>query len=190
VSAGEKTVGTLGSAREAVGGLLRTLDASRRRVASAQRRQSRNAPGQAGLGALCLAGQNEGGGMTLLPSSSRRPQALPVAGWIHHVAYHDEEWGVPNTRPRALREALARHPDRSVWITILRKRDNFSPRLRQLRAGEDPPYSEAGWKLMQNAGIVRNRMKIEGTILSARLARGDGKGPLRGCCGLVTASRR
>ncbi len=88
-----------------------------------------------------------------------------------YVAYHDEEWGVPEYDDRALFEKLILDGFQAglSWITILRKRDNF----RKAFDGFDPQkiarYTPRKVeKLMQDAGIVRNRAKIEGTIVSAR----------------------
>src|SRR6476661_876424 len=88
-----------------------------------------------------------------------------------YVAYHDTDWGVPEFDDRALFEKLLLDGFQAglSWITILRKRDNF-------RAAFDgfvpekivrypPKKIEA---LMQDAGIVRNRSKIEGAVKSAR----------------------
>ncbi len=87
-----------------------------------------------------------------------------------YVAYHDDEWGVPEYDDRALYEKLVLDGFQAglSWITILRKRDNF----RRAFDGFDPAkiarYRPAKVeKLMQDAGIVRNRLKIEGAVLSA-----------------------
>ena len=88
-----------------------------------------------------------------------------------YVAYHDNEWGKPERDGRALFEKLVLDGFQAglSWITILRKRnafrdafDNFDP---QRIASFDHRRVE---KLMRNDGIVRNRAKIEGAILSAR----------------------
>jgi DNA-3-methyladenine glycosylase I len=88
-----------------------------------------------------------------------------------YVAYHDEEWGAPERDSRALYEKLILDGFQAglSWITILRKRDAF----RKAFDGFDPHriarYSPAKVeRLMGDAGIVRNRAKIEGAILSAR----------------------
>ena len=88
-----------------------------------------------------------------------------------YVAYHDDEWGVPEYDDRALYEKLVLDGFQAglSWITILRKRNNF----RRAFDGFDPQkiarYRPAKVeKLMQDAGIVRNRLKIEGAVLSAR----------------------
>lgn len=88
-----------------------------------------------------------------------------------YVAYHDEEWGVPERCSRALFEKLVLDGFQAglSWITILRKREAF----RAAFDGFDPQkiarYDArklAG--LMQDAGIVRNRAKIEAAPVSAR----------------------
>jgi DNA-3-methyladenine glycosylase I len=88
-----------------------------------------------------------------------------------YVAYHDSEWGVPERDGRALFEKLLLDGFQAglAWITILRKRDNF----RAAFANFDPELM-ARWgpgdvaRLMADAGIVRNRAKIEGAVTSAR----------------------
>ncbi|TRW99267.1 DNA-3-methyladenine glycosylase I [Paracoccus sp. M683] len=89
-----------------------------------------------------------------------------------YVAYHDEEWGVPERDPRALWEKLVLDGFQAglSWITILRKRDSF----REEFEGFDPERV-ANWdaarveKALTNPGIVRHRGKIEATVKGARL---------------------
>lgn len=103
------------------------------------------------------------------------PSALKRCPWPGtdplYVAYHDEEWGVPERDDRALYEKLVLDGFQAglSWITILRKReafrsafDGFAP---EKIARYSPKKVEA---LMQDAGIVRNRMKIDGAVASAR----------------------
>jgi DNA-3-methyladenine glycosylase I len=87
------------------------------------------------------------------------------------VAYHDEEWGVPCHDDRALFERLLLEGFQAglSWATILRKREAF------IRAfdGFDPAVVAAYGpddvrRLMNDAGIVRNRLKIESSITNAR----------------------
>jgi DNA-3-methyladenine glycosylase I len=88
-----------------------------------------------------------------------------------YVAYHDEEWGVPEYDDRALYEKLILDGFQAglSWITILRKRDNFRRAFDGFEPAKIARYTpKRVEKLMQDADIVRNRMKIEGTILSAR----------------------
>ena len=88
-----------------------------------------------------------------------------------YLAYHDQEWGVPEWDDRALYEKLVLDGFQAglSWITILRKRENF----RRAFDGFDPAIiARYGQRkttaLMQDAGIVRNRAKIEGAVASAR----------------------
>jgi DNA-3-methyladenine glycosylase I len=88
-----------------------------------------------------------------------------------YVAYHDDEWGVPEFDDRALYEKLVLDGFQAglSWITILRKRDNFRRAFSEFQPEKIARYTpKKVERLMQDAGIVRNRMKIEGTVLSAR----------------------
>jgi DNA-3-methyladenine glycosylase I len=86
-------------------------------------------------------------------------------------AYHDQEWGVPLEDDRRLFEMLVLEGFQAglSWITILRKRDNFRTSF-----DDFDPERIAGYGpdkiacLLADPGIVRNRAKIEGAILSAR----------------------
>ena len=89
-----------------------------------------------------------------------------------YVAYHDEEWGVPEYDHRALYEKLVLDGFQAglSWITILRKRENF----RRAFDGFDPHriarYGERQvGKLLKDEGIVRSRAKIEAAIAGARV---------------------
>ncbi len=89
-----------------------------------------------------------------------------------YVAYHDEEWGVPEYDSRALWEKLVLDGFQAglAWITILRKREAF----RAAFDGFDPEkvarYGEADRaRLMADPGIVRSAAKIEATIRGARV---------------------
>jgi DNA-3-methyladenine glycosylase I len=88
-----------------------------------------------------------------------------------YVAYHDEEWGVPEYNDRALYEKLVLDGFQAglSWITILRKRDNFRRAFDDFVPEKIARYKPAKIeKLMLDAGIVRNRSKIEGAVLSAK----------------------
>ncbi len=88
-----------------------------------------------------------------------------------YIAYHDTEWGVPEYDDRALFEKLILDGFQAglSWITILRKRDNFRRAFDGFAPAKIARYRTAKIeRLMQDAGIVRNRAKIEGTVLSAR----------------------
>jgi DNA-3-methyladenine glycosylase I len=95
-----------------------------------------------------------------------------AAGDAEYTRYHDEEWGTPLHGDRALFEKLALEGFQAglSWITILRKR----PRFREVFAGFDPvavaAFDEGDVeRLLTDAGIIRNRAKIEATIGNARL---------------------
>lgn len=88
-----------------------------------------------------------------------------------YVAYHDEEWGVPEYDDRALYEKLILDGFQAglSWITILRKRDNFRRAFDKFEPAKIARYSEAKiGKLLKDEGIIRHRGKIEGTIKNAR----------------------
>ena len=87
-----------------------------------------------------------------------------------YVAYHDEEWGVPERDDRALFEKLVLDGFQAglSWITILRKRDAFRRAFDEFRPEKIARYTPKKIeRLMQDEGIVRNRMKIEGAVGSA-----------------------
>jgi DNA-3-methyladenine glycosylase I len=88
-----------------------------------------------------------------------------------YVAYHDDEWGVPERDDRALFEKLILDGFQAglSWITILRKRDNFRRAFDSFEPAAIARYDQRKvTALMNDAGIVRNRAKIEGAVLSAR----------------------
>ena len=93
-------------------------------------------------------------------------------GDTEYQRYHDEEWGRPLHGDRPLFEKMSLEGFQAglSWITILRKR----PRFREVFAGFEPEAVAAFGaddveRLMQDAGIIRNRSKIEATISNARL---------------------
>jgi DNA-3-methyladenine glycosylase I len=101
---------------------------------------------------------------------ARCPWALSAADYL---AYHDEEWGRPVRDDAGMFERLSLEAFQSglSWLTILRKRENFRTAFR----GFDPvavaafgPGDEK--RLLADAGIVRNRAKIEAVIGNARAA--------------------
>ena len=103
------------------------------------------------------------------------PDGLKRCSWPKqdplYVAYHDQEWGVPEYDDRALYEKLILDGFQAglSWIIILRKRDNFRRAFDGFEPAKIARYTPKKIeKLMQDAGIVRNRMKIEGAVLSAR----------------------
>jgi len=88
-----------------------------------------------------------------------------------YIAYHDQEWGVPEYDDRALYEKLVLDGFQAglSWITILRKRENFRRAFDDFDPQKIARYRSAKIeRLMRDAGIVRNRAKIEGAVASAR----------------------
>ena len=88
-----------------------------------------------------------------------------------YIAYHDDEWGVPEYDDRALYEKLILDGFQAglSWITILRKRENFRKAFDGFEPVKIARYTPKKIeRLMLDAGIVRNRSKIEGAVTSAR----------------------
>jgi DNA-3-methyladenine glycosylase I len=87
-----------------------------------------------------------------------------------YVHYHDTDWGVPEYDSRALFEKLILDGFQAglSWITILRKRENFRAAFDGFKPEIIVKYDQRKIeRLMKDEGIVRNRMKIEGTVQSA-----------------------
>jgi len=88
-----------------------------------------------------------------------------------YIRYHDEEWGVPVHEDRKMFEMLILEGFQAglSWITILRKRENFRTAFLHFDPVRVAKMSTKDIeRLMQDAGIVRNRLKIEGAITNAR----------------------
>jgi DNA-3-methyladenine glycosylase I len=88
-----------------------------------------------------------------------------------YMKYHDEEWGREVHQDKVLFEFLVLESAQAglSWITILRRRDNYRAAFANFEVKEvaamQPPDAE---RLMQDTGIIRNRLKIESTITNAR----------------------
>ncbi len=85
--------------------------------------------------------------------------------------YHDVEWGVPLFDDNRLFELLILEGAQAglSWITILRKRENYRAALDGFDAHKIAQYDADKFaELMQNAGIVRNRLKIQSLVLNAQ----------------------
>jgi DNA-3-methyladenine glycosylase I len=115
----------------------------------------------------------EGTSKALAKGSDGRRRCWWGASTPDYEWYHDDEWGRPVTDDRGLYEKMSLEGFQSglAWITILRKRENF----RAAFAGFDIEAVAAFGdrdvaRLMADAGIVRNRAKIEATIANARAA--------------------
>ena len=88
-----------------------------------------------------------------------------------YLDYHDNEWGVPEWDDRALFEKLILDGFQAglSWITILRKRDNFRAAFDNFEPAKIARYGDKQIdRLLNDAGIIRHRGKIEATIGNAR----------------------
>lgn len=89
-----------------------------------------------------------------------------------YVAYHDDEWGVPEYDPRALYEKLVLDGFQAglSWITILRKRENFRKAFDSFAPEKIARYGKRDLaRLMKNEGIIRSEAKIKAAIKGAQL---------------------
>lgn len=89
-----------------------------------------------------------------------------------YVAYHDEEWGVPEFDSRALWEKLVLDGMQAglAWITILRKRETIRAAFADFDMEKVARFDEADIaRLLNDPGIIRSRAKIEAAIGSARI---------------------
>jgi DNA-3-methyladenine glycosylase I len=101
---------------------------------------------------------------------------LVRCGWVgisdaEYTRYHDQEWGVPKSDDRALFEKLILEGFQAglSWITILRKRENFRKAFHAFDAERIARFGTHDVeRLMGDAGIVRNKAKIEATIENAQ----------------------
>ncbi|SFR66705.1 DNA-3-methyladenine glycosylase I [Marinobacter daqiaonensis] len=88
-----------------------------------------------------------------------------------YVAYHDEVWGRPETREEALFEKLCLDGQQAglSWITILRKQESYRQAYDGFDAEKIARYDDRKIaELLENPGIIRNRLKVESIIRNAR----------------------
>ena len=107
-----------------------------------------------------------------MPRTESRPVIrCPWAKTEQYVEYHDLEWGVPLHDDRRLFEFLILEGAQAglSWETILKKRDNYRQAFDQFDPHRVARYGDAKrQELLANAGIVRNRLKIDSSIVNAR----------------------
>lgn len=104
------------------------------------------------------------------PDPKRKRCAWPAEDALM-IRYHDEEWGTPLHDDAKLFEFLVLDAFQAglSWRTILYKRENFRKAFDQFQATKIARYTDRKVaKLMQDEGIIRNRLKITGTISNAR----------------------
>jgi len=100
---------------------------------------------------------------------------LPRCHWCGtdplYVAYHDSEWGIPVWDDRKLFEMLTLEGAQAglSWITILRKREGYRRAFREFDPEQVASMTDDDQAaLMEDPGIVRNRLKISSTVSNAR----------------------
>jgi len=107
-------------------------------------------------------------------SKTEPPRELRRCPWAKaepNIAYHDTEWGVPVHDDRLLFEFLILEGAQAglSWETILKKRDHYRKAFDDFDAAVIAKYGQRKREsLLANAGIVRNRLKIDSTILNAK----------------------
>lgn len=101
----------------------------------------------------------------------KEPQRCPWAKGEDYVLYHDQEWGVPVHEDDLLFEFLILEGAQAglSWATILKKRENYRRAFDQFDAAAVAKYGKKKQaSLLADAGIVRNRLKIDSAISNAR----------------------
>jgi DNA-3-methyladenine glycosylase I len=110
----------------------------------------------------------------MLPDGFEDRKIMKRCDWAKNdlaIAYHDAEWGVPTRDDRELFEFLILEGAQAglSWDTILRKRENYRAAFDNFEAEKVALYDEAKCaELMQNEGIIRNRLKIASAVRNAR----------------------
>jgi DNA-3-methyladenine glycosylase I len=104
-------------------------------------------------------------------TADEKPRCTWCLGSEIYVRYHDEDWGVPEHDDRRLFAKLILDGAQAglSWITILKKRESYYRAFDDFDAAKIARYSPKKVEsLMQDAGIVRNRLKIEAAITNAK----------------------
>jgi len=89
-----------------------------------------------------------------------------------YIEYHDKEWGVPQYDDQKLFELLILEGAQAglSWYTILKKRENYRQSFDQFDAKKISGYTDKKiQELLNNPGIVRNKLKIESTVRNAKI---------------------
>jgi DNA-3-methyladenine glycosylase I len=111
--------------------------------------------------------------MSLVDGPDGRPRCWWGTSTPDYLAYHDDEWGRPVLDDRGVYERLCLEAFQSglSWLTILRKRDNFRAAFADFDFNAVAKFSDRDVeRLLADAGIVRNRAKIEATIANGKAA--------------------
>src|SRR5574340_1792386 len=108
---------------------------------------------------------------TSRPASLNKPRCAWAGGDALYQTYHDREWGVPLHDDRRLFEFLILEGAQAglSWITILRKRENYCAAFDDFDAKRIAAYDANKIEsLLQDAGIVRNRLKLAAAVVNAQ----------------------
>ena len=112
-----------------------------------------------------------------MPNQTKIEKNTPLhrCGWVScdpiYLAYHDNEWGVPELDSRALFAKLCLDGQQAglSWLTILKKQQNFEQAFYQFDPEKISKMGSADVdRLMQDSGIIRNKLKIESVIKNAK----------------------
>ncbi len=117
--------------------------------------------------------QNQDSSIKHLASSIKQP--VTRCSWCGsdpiYIKYHDEEWGVPVHDDRKLFEMLILEGAQAglSWITVLKKRENYKKAFNNFDVVKISKYSENKIaKLLENPGIIRNRLKVNAAVTNAK----------------------
>lgn len=109
-------------------------------------------------------------------ANSKPPTQLTRCSWCGtdqlYMEYHDKEWGKTTHDDKVLFEFLTLEAAQAglSWITILRRRENYAKAFANFDVKKVAAFTEADKeRLLNDAGIIRNRLKIDSAILNAQL---------------------
>lgn len=108
--------------------------------------------------------------------TARQKEEICRCPWVDvskpdYVEYHDREWGVPVYDDRLIFEFLTLEAAQAglSWYTVLKKRENYRIAFENFEPERVARFSKARIeKLLQNPGIIRNRLKVEAAVHNAR----------------------
>jgi DNA-3-methyladenine glycosylase I len=115
------------------------------------------------------------------PAADGRPRCPWGLSTPDYLAYHDTEWGRPVHGDDALFERLCLEAFQSglSWLTILRRREGFRSAFAGFRISAVAGFTDADReRLLADAGIIRNRAKIDATLANAKVLAGWDEGEL------------
>ncbi|MEU1214007.1 DNA-3-methyladenine glycosylase I [Streptomyces sp. NPDC005791] len=115
------------------------------------------------------------------PAADGRPRCPWGLSTEDYLAYHDTEWGRPVHGDDALFERLCLEAFQSglSWLTILRRREGFRSAFAGFKISAVAEFTDADKeRLLADAGIIRNRAKIDATLANAKVLAGWGEGEL------------